>query len=158
MWLRTPKPANGDRHLILPKDSSGERAKPEQSLSSRLAHCKLFSWSPGMLAAEVPLGDDWPSGQLVRQVAYEVEGRIRDGYEMMPVLGDPATVGAILSLVRIRGHDFAHCIPKDGSWVVLSPGSEREILARGRYEGEALALALLAIESIQNMRKGPGDE
>ena len=153
-WIQTPVRLPGSKKTEIEDRPSREI----QSLSSRLAHCDSFAWTEGMLAAEVPLGERWPTGQLIRQKGWEVENRIGDGYEMLPVIEDPATRGCLLDLVRRRGYPHAHCMPQDGSWVVLAPYSDREILARGEFEGEAISLALLAVDAIAKLREGVANE
>lgn len=145
-WILTQPALPGAKTPAEPPD--------RQSVSSRVKDCDSFAWAPGMLAAEVPLGEDWPTGQIIRQKAFEVESRIGEGYEMMPVLGDPATRGALLDLVRRCGYPFAYAMPQDGSWVVRAPHSDREILARAENEGAALARALIVADTIAKLKKG----
>ena len=105
----------------------------------RAVACPRFRWSPGMLAI-VPPANDGATGYTVRII--EGTGPVNSA-RAFPDLADPATLGALLGLVREAEGDpslFAECHPIGARWQIHSV--EGGIFGEGETEAAALVAAL----------------
>jgi len=111
-------------------------------LARRAVACKGWRWMPGMLTATGYRVCDsyrtWPHLQR--------GDTLRSGLHF-PDLTDPATLGALLSLVREAWDDpAAYAVPNgggDGGWHVCDEhAGARYVYGRGDTEAEALVVAL----------------
>ena len=80
----------------------------------RDAFCPRFRWIPGMLAI-VPPANDGATGYTVRII--EGSGPVNSA-RAFPDLADPATLGALLGLVREEWGALAFPDPSFGGWNV----------------------------------------
>lgn len=112
-----------------------------EKLATRAVACKRWRWMPGMLAKTVWAETRILGGQADRPVLENT------AYPFLPDLTDPATVGALLSLVREAWDDpTAHAVPNggsDGGWRICDEhAGARYVYGRGDTESEALVDAL----------------
>lgn len=105
----------------------------------RAVVCPRFRWAPGMLAI-VPPANNGATGYFQRIA--EGSGPVNSD-RAFPDLADPATLGALLGLVREAEGDpslFAECHPIGARWQIHS--IDGGIFGEGETEAAALVAAL----------------
>ena len=111
----------------------------------RAVACEHWRWLPGM--RERATGWRWSGTAYISQERYPESGNCIAGVpEPLPDLTDPATLGALLALVREAwGDQHMHCaIQEDapGWWVACR--ADTSVVAGASTEVEALVAALEA--------------
>ena len=110
-----------------------------KQLAERAVACRHWRWMPGMLAVDTG-GLKWR--KLNASWVGEGHGVRTCRTPLVPDLTDPATVGCLLALVRMRGaNDLACWYSRQlGLWVVSADG--QEIGVQETTEAAALVAAL----------------
>ena len=125
----------------------------DRDLARRAVGCGHWRWMPGMLALD-SCNEEYPARVIDerRSVVYEdSDGAVHEGLVSrsdVPDLADPATLGALLALVRVAwGDPHLHAgrrIAGWGVWTSQSTPLYPVCVAKGDTEAEALVAALEA--------------
>ena len=142
--------------ITQPENNNNEEAMTDiEQLAKRTVSCEGFRWMVGMLcltdedgyaarilhvglkASTSETADSYNGGGIITR------GCIRE--DSLPDLDDPATIGCLLTLVRVAWHDPNACVMRpDLAWRVQ--GDIRSPVITGKTEAEALVAALEAVE------------